>query len=360
MLDRLYTHCMIRPGDIPASSDTMRVVGAFNPGAAAFGEGVVLLVRVVEQPVESRAGFVASPRIDSEQGVVIDWLDEKDYHCEDPRTVTHKTNGTTRLRFLSYLKVVHSSDGKKADGFDGPVIAPQGPNEIYGIEDPRITLIGSTYYITYVAVSPHGIATGLLSTTDFVTFSRHGLIFCPENKDVVLFPEKVMGEYVALHRPSGSVKFQPPEVWLARSPDLIHWGTHTRLLGSEGQSMADRLGGGTPPIRTREGWLTIYHQSDKKKHSDVAGVYSGFAMLLDMDNPAKVISRSDGPIITPTETFENEGFLGGVVFPTGIVEQEDNILIYYGAADECVGVAAFSRESLIGSLSTQAATGSDD
>ncbi len=355
MLDRLYTHCMIRPGDIPASSDTMQVVGTFNPGAAAFGKGVALLVRVVEQPIQTRVGYVASPRIDHERGVVVDWLDESEYHCEDPRTVTHKKTGMTRLRFLSYLKVVHSSDGKKADNFSGPVIAPQGPNETYGIEDPRITMIGSTYYITYVAVSPYGIATGLLSTIDFATFRRHGLIFCPENKDVVLFPEKVMGEYVALHRPSGSMKFQPPEVWLARSPDLSHWGTHTRLLGSEGQSMADRLGGGTPPIRTREGWLTIYHQSDKKKHTDVAGVYSGYAMLLDLDNPAKVVSRSNGPIISPTESFEKEGFLGGVVFPTGIVERDDEVLIYYGAADESVGVTAFSREGLIDSLSAQTA-----
>lgn len=356
MLDRLYTHCMIRPGDLPPSSESMRVVGTFNPGAAAFGEGVVLLVRVVEQPVQTRVGYVASPRIDPEQGVVIDWLDESEYHCQDPRTLTHKKTGLTRLRFLSYLKVVHSSDGKTANDYAGPVIAPQGPNETYGIEDPRITRIGSTYYITYVAVSPHGVATGLLSTTDFATFRRHGLIFCPENKDVVLFPEKVMGEYVALHRPSGSMKFQPPEVWLARSPDLSHWGTHTCLLGSDGQSMADRLGGGTPPIRTREGWLTIYHQSDKKQHTDAVGVYSGYAMMLDLDNPAKVIARSGGPIIAPTELFEQQGFVDNVVFPTGIVERDDEVLVYYGAADECVGVTAFSREALIDSLTLQAAT----
>lgn len=347
MLDRLFTHCMIKPGDIPASSDRMRVVGTFNPGAAAFGEGVVLLVRVVEQPIETRAGFVASPRIDPEQGVVIDWLKEDDYHCEDPRTVTHQQTGEVRLRFLSYLKVVHSADGKKADSFTGPVVAPNGPNEVYGIEDPRITQIGSTYYITYVAVSPHGIATGLLSTMDFATFRRHGLIFCPENKDVVLFPEKVMGEYVALHRPSGSMKFSPPEVWLARSPDLIHWGTHARLLGSEGRGMADRIGGGTPPIRTREGWLTIYHRSVKAKRDDVAGEYCGYALLLDLDNPAKIIADSSEPIMRPSKPFEKEGFLGGVVFPTGIVERKNQVFVYYGAADESVGVTAFSREALI-------------
>jgi beta-1,2-mannobiose phosphorylase / 1,2-beta-oligomannan phosphorylase len=350
MIDRLFTHRMIRPADIPPSSDTMRVVGTFNPGAAAFGDGVVLLVRVVEQPIETRKGFVASPRIDPDQGVVIDWLDENDYHTQDPRQIWHRKTGESRLRFLSYLKVVHSTDGRTPDNFAGPVIAPQGPNETYGIEDPRITKIDSTYYITYVAVSPHGIATGLLSTTDFTTFRRHGLIFCPENKDVVLFPEKVMGNYVALHRPSGSVRFQSPEAWLARSPDLIHWGTHTQLLGNGPDGKADRSGGGTPPIRTREGWLMIYHRSVKVKQQDVAGIYCGYSMLLDLDNPAKIIGRSTEPVITPTESFEKEGFLGGVVFPTGIVERDDNVLIYYGAADECVGVTAFSRDSLIGSI----------
>lgn len=350
MLDRLFTNCMIRPGDIPPSSDTMRVVGTFNPGAASYRQGVVLLVRVVEQPVESRKGYVASPRIDPEQGVVVDWLDENEYHTKDPRQAKHKKTGESRLRFLSYLKVIHSADGRTPDNFAGPVIAPQGPNESYGIEDPRITKIGSTYHITYVAVSPHGIATGLLSTTDFATFRRHGLIFCPENKDVVIFPEKVMGEYIALHRPSGSINFQPPEIWLARSPDLIHWGTHARLLGGELDGMADRIGGGTPPIRTREGWLMIYHQSVKTKHSDVAGIYSGYSMLLDLDNPTMILGRSREPVMTPTEPFEKEGFLGGVVFPTGIVERDDELLIYYGAADECVGVTAFSREALTGSL----------
>jgi beta-1,2-mannobiose phosphorylase / 1,2-beta-oligomannan phosphorylase len=352
MLDRLFTNRMVCPGDIPPSGDEMRVVGTFNPGAASFGEGVVLLVRVVEQPVETRKGYVASPRIDPERGVVVDWLDENEYHTADPRQVTHKKTGQARLRFLSYLKVIHSADGKTPDNFAGPVIAPQGPNESYGIEDARITKIASTYHITYVAVSPHGIATGLLSTTDFTTFRRHGLIFCPENKDVVLFPEKVMGEYVALHRPSGSVRFRPPEIWLARSPNLIHWGTHTRLLGCGQGGMVDRIGGGTPPIRTREGWLTIYHQSIKARHSDVAGIYAGCSMLLDLDNPAKILGRSAEPVIVPTEPFEKEGFLGGVVFPTGIVERGDELLIYYGAADECVGVTAFDRDALIESLVT--------
>jgi len=351
---------MIRPGDIAPSSDSMRVVGTFNPGAAAYDEGVVLLVRVVEQPIESRPGKIASPRVDPQQGVVIDWLDESEYDTRDPRLVKHKQTGAMRLLFLSYLKVIHSTDGKTANGFDGPVIVPQGPYETYGIEDARITQINSTYYITYVAVSEHGIATSMLSTTDFVTFRRHGVIFCPENKDVVLFPEKVMGNYVALHRPSGSANIRPPGIWLARSPDLIHWGTHTQLLGPETGSLdsggldsgglEDRIGGGAPPIRTREGWLCMYHRSLKADREDVAGVYAGFTLLLDLDNPAKVLAKSDGAVMVPVEPFEKEGFLGGVVFPTGIVDQDGRVLIYYGAADECVGVTAFDREAMLDSL----------
>lgn len=354
MLDRLFTHRMIQPKDIAPSNDTMRVVGVLNPGAAAFGKGVVLLARVVEQPVETRVGFIASPRIDPEHGIVTDWLKESDYKTDDPRLVIHKQTGELRLRFISYLKVVHSQDGKIPDGFDGPVIEPQGPDEIYGIEDPRITQIGTTYYITYVAVSAFGISTCLMSTIDFVSFRRHGTIFCPDNKDVVLFPEKVMGEYIALHRPSGSARFSPPEVWLARSPDLIHWGTHTRLMGADHGTKQDRLGGGTPPVRTREGWLTIYHRSEKATAGDVAGVYSGYTLMLDLDNPAKVLGRSPGPIMSPAETFEKKGFLDNVVFPTGIVERDEQVLVYYGAADECIGVTAFTREALIDSVYAKA------
>lgn len=354
MLDRLFTHCMIRPDDITPSNDSMRVVGVLNPGAAAFGKGVVLLVRVVEEPVEKRDGILASPRVDPDKGTVTDWLKESDYKTDDPRLVTHNITGHLRLRFISYLKVVHSRDGKTPDSLDGPVITPQGPDEIYGIEDPRITQIGNTYYITYVAVSPFGISTALMSTIDFMSFRRHGTIFCPDNKDVVLFPEKVMGEYVALHRPSGSARFSPPEIWLARSPDLIHWGTHKRLLGADQSTLQDRIGGGTPPIRTREGWLSIYHRSEKSRRDAAVGVYSGHTLMLDLDNPARVIGHSEKPVMSPAEPFERSGYVDNVVFPTGIVERDDAVLVYYGAADECVGVTAFSREALIDSATPTA------
>ncbi|MEZ6191810.1 MAG: hypothetical protein R3C45_11050 [Phycisphaerales bacterium] len=189
---------------------------------------------------------------------------------------------------------MHSKDGKpRQPRWSGH--HPLLPLRKLRHEDPAHHKIGNTYYITYVAVSPFGISTGLMSTIDFKSFRRHGLIFCPDNKDVVLFPEKVMGEYVALHRPAGSMRFSPPEVWLARSPDLIHWGTHTRLLGADQSTLQDRASAGTPPIRTREGWLAIYHRSEKS-HSDAAvGVYSGHTIMLDLDNPAKIIGHWTSP-----------------------------------------------------------------
>src|SRR5439155_20611952 len=106
---------------------------------------------------------------------------------------------------------------------------PGTPLEEFGVEDARITWLDGRYRITYVAVSRHGAATALASTADFLTFERHGIVFCPENKDVVLFPERIDDEYGALPRPNPATPFCRPGMWVARSTDLIHWGRHDVL-----------------------------------------------------------------------------------------------------------------------------------
>ena len=116
---------------------------------------------------------------------------------------------------------------------------PDSEMEEFGVEDPRITALGGRYYFTYVAVSRHGAATALASTTDFRQFERHGIIFCPENKDVVLFPEQVGGEFVALHRPNAATPFCRPEMWVARSPDLVRLGP-PRLPARRRRRVGDR------------------------------------------------------------------------------------------------------------------------
>src|SRR5439155_3619406 len=133
----------------------------------------------------------------------------------DVRVVKRKRDNLVRLNFISHLRVARSKDGHSIDSADGAIFGPANQYEEFGVEDPRITRIGDTFYITYVAVSRHGVATALASTRDFKSFQRHGIIFSPENKDVVLFPEKISGTYHALHRPAGSAPFTKPEMWMA-------------------------------------------------------------------------------------------------------------------------------------------------
>lgn len=350
MLKRQFTHCMLRPADLQPLSEHTRVVGAFNPGVAEMGDDIVLLARIVEQPTEKREGYVASPGFGPGGDFGIDWLQAEEMDQSDPRKYVSKETGITRLRFFSYLKVFYSRDGKTVDRA-GASVMPQGRYEEYGIEDPRITRIGKTYYITYVAVSRHGVNTSLMSTTDFEHFTRHGIIFPPENKDVLLFPEKIVGDYLCMHRPVPCMQFTPPEMWLARSPDLVHWGAHEQLIGGGDSEWAgDRIGGGTPPIRTREGWLTFYHGSERAKAGQRVGAYTASLLLLDTQSPRNILAHSNGPVMKPEAEFELGGYVANVVFPTGVVERDDLLYVYYGAADQQTGVVAYRRSDVMGAL----------
>ncbi len=231
MLPRLFNCCLLRPEDLRPSQDDLKIAGVFNPGAAATPEGVVLLVRVAEAVAEKRPGFVGLPRWETPAGcVIIDWLLEGELVFLDPRVVRIKATGLLRLTFTSHLRIVRCGDGRTVDSIDSEFFQPADHSEEYGVEDPRITPIGDGYYITYVAVSRHGAATALAFTRDFRSFERRGIIFCPENKDVVLFPGKIGAAYWALHRPTTAHAFSHPEMWLASSPDLQHWGSHQYAL----------------------------------------------------------------------------------------------------------------------------------
>jgi predicted GH43/DUF377 family glycosyl hydrolase len=199
-------------------------------------------------------------------------------------------------------------------------------------------------------VSRHGAATALASTTDFRGFDRHGVIFCPENKDVVLFPERINGQYVALHRPNAATPFCRPEMWVARSPDLIHWGRHACLHGGGADWETGRVGAGTPPVRLADGWLEIYHGNRHPTRPGEVGKYSTGALLLDASNPARVLRRSPSSIFEPSAEFERSGFVADVVFATGIVELGDSYLVYYGAADSCTAVVEFSKSEVLACL----------
>lgn len=349
MIRRLYTQLLIRPEDLQPAYDGFEVIGAFNPGVAQSGRDTLLLVRVAERPRPRDRDHVDLPRWSNGQ-IVIDRYHTSEIDLIDPRVVRIRETGLVRLTFLSHLRLAISRDGRSIDSISGPVLEPEHPEEEFGVEDPRITPLDNAFLVSCVCVSRHGAATELLSTSDCRTFERRGTAFCPENKDVVLFPERIGGHYAALHRPNGATPFTRPEIWFARSPDLVHWGEHAPVTLPTLDWQTGRVGGGAPPIRVESGWLEIFHGNVRPARPGEIGQYFGAAMLLDAEDPSIVRAFSREAVLAPQEDFELHGFAGGVVFPTGVIEADDVLLVYYGAADACTAVAAISRQELLDSL----------
>ncbi len=358
MVKRLQSTKLVSTTDFEASDPRFQVLGVFNPGAARVGEEVILLVRVAQAVEQDKPGFLKSPRSSL--------ADDKIHYEIDVREISplddgdHRkpllTDGHRRLAFISHLDmVVLNRDGvtvkevRRLDQLFGNT-----DYEIYGVEDPRITKIGDTWYITYVGVSEKmGVATCLMSTKDFATFDRHGVIFSCENKDVVLFPELIDGRYCCFHRPVGRINIRSLSINLAYSPDLLCWGRHEYVLGGREAWYDGRLGAGTPPIRTDKGWLSIFHGVQYQDANDKTGTYTGGALLNDLEDPSKVIAVSEQPFFKPEIDYEVEGYVKNVVFPTGIVrdlDDPDKLLIYYGCADTCVAVATFSQTEILNSI----------
>src|SRR5438067_6263765 len=139
-------------------------------------------------------------------------------------------------------------------------------------------------------------------------------------------------------------------MWLARSPDLTHWGRHEPLHGGSAAWETGRVGAGPPPLRTPDGWLALYHGNRHPTHPGEVGAYSAGALLLDPEDPARVLRRAPEAIAEPTTDFERHGFVPGVLFPTGVVEAGETLLVYYGAADACTAVVEFARAGLLAAL----------
>jgi predicted GH43/DUF377 family glycosyl hydrolase len=350
---RLFSRLLATPEDIPPRLAGFEVIGVFNPAAVAFDNGVALLLRVVERPTETRAGFVALPFWDVERtSIAIDWLPLSEIEIIDPRVVRLRATGDVRLTFISWLLPAFSRDGLAIDRIGDRPFMPATRYEIFGVEDPRLAKLDGRYYFTYVAVSPHGIVTALASTKDFQSYTRHGIIFCPENKDVILFPERVGGRYLAFHRPNPSSQFSRPEIWLARSHDLIHWGEHERLLGNEAEWATAKIGGGTPPVRTTGGWLSLYHGNIRPDAEGAArgeiGDYAAAALVQALDDPSRIVGMSRAPVMVAETDFERSGYLPNIVFPTAMLPVGDDLVnVYYGAADTSTAVTQFSIGELI-------------
>lgn len=346
LVERYENNPIITPADVPPSRDDYEVVGAFNPAATIFNDEILLLLRVAERPKDKASDEQVAPILNPQTGELEHYrLKNDDPRITDiPDSRSFYVNGEMKLTSISHLRIARSKDGVHFTVAPKPAVFPREYYETYGLEDPRISKIDDTYYITVKVVSDKGICTGLLTTTDFVDFQRHGIIFCPENIDVVLFPEKINGKFWALTRPVPRY-IGPRGVWIASSPDCIHWGQHAPLvLPEEGTFHDGKTGGSCVPIKTDAGWLEIYHGSDTHDK------YSLAAVLLDLQDPAKVIARAKQPLMEPKAPYELRGFYGNVVFSCGAIEKDDTVLIYYGAADEHTAVAKTSIGQIISTI----------
>jgi predicted GH43/DUF377 family glycosyl hydrolase len=348
---RASTNPILIPAMVQPSRPDLDVVGVFNPAVTRHAGDVVLLLRVAEAPRRLATGEIAAPVYNPNSGQleVKRWRsDARGVDASDPRVVV--VDNHTWLTSISHLRVARSSDGIHFDVESTPALCAATDYESFGIEDPRITLLAGTYWINYTAVSARGIATALASTRDFRTFERHGVIFPPPNRDVTIFPEKIAGRYVALHRPMPA-GIGDPAIWIASSPDLLSWGGHQFVAAArEGHWDDLKVGGGAVPIRVRLGnedvWLAVYHGVTRSPPT-----YSLGALLLDGREPARVIGRSRHPILRPEAAYECEGFYGGVVFTCGLLAEGDLVRIYYGAADGVTAVADLSRDEILAGLS---------
>jgi beta-1,4-mannooligosaccharide/beta-1,4-mannosyl-N-acetylglucosamine phosphorylase len=220
------------------------------------------------------------------------------------------------------------------------------PEERWGLEDPRIVWLEDfkKYAIAYVSYSSVGPKVSLALTKDFKTIEKFGVSLPPEDKDASLFPKKFGGRYVMIHRPIVSGE---AHIWIAFSPDLVHWGEHRVLLHRRGGSWdSSRVGLGAQPIETSEGWLIIYHGV---RETAAGSLYRVGLALLDLEEPWKVIKRSQEWVFGPKEPYEFVGDVSGVVFPTGAIidKEKDELRLYYGAADSTVCVAFANMDEIV-------------
>ena len=293
----------------------------------------------------------------------------------------------TDLRpYVSRFGLAASDDGVHFERVgDGPVFEPKAPFEPGGVEDARITRDGEDYLVTYAAVSvvpgpvyeemdffarakadpyiarpgmpPMGPSfTCLLRSRDLLRFEYETMLTPPgiDDRDGILFPEKVAGRYVLIHRPTSwvgkSYGTDKAGIWLAFSDDLFTWdyGTGSQYLlmapRDEIAWEAAKIGGGPPPVRTDAGWLMIYHGVDERY------VYRVGAALLDPEDPMHVLARAEDFLLAPQLEWEIVGIIPNVVFPTAAVLRGRELLVYYGAADRVVGLATANVDELVGHL----------
>ena len=242
--------------------------------------------------------------------------------------------------------VARSKDGIVFSISENNMMTPPKEYPYYpygGIFDTRITRLEGWYYITHNVASRLGGRIILSRTKDFSSIEDLGYITGPDHRNCVIFPRKINGSYVRLERPT--LSDGSGDIYISYSPDLIHWG-RTKLLLERGNRYweSSKIGPGAPPVETEAGWLIIYHGVRKSMNGYS---YQGGCMLLDLENPEKIIGKLRAPLLEPGEPYERIGNVSNVVFPTAALEFKGRLHIYYGCADTAMALATVSKDALI-------------
>lgn len=253
----------------------------------------------------------------------------------------------------------HLCAARSANGIDGwkidtqPTLMPDPehfPEELWGIEDPRITFVSelNKYAVVYTAYTRGGPGVSLALTEDFHHFERYGLIMQPEDKNAVLLPHRIDGNWALIHRPVSFPGTPGAHMWISYSSNLRQWGSHKLMLEARlgGWWDSNKIGLASPPIETAKGWLVIYHGV---RQNAAGSIYRLGLALFDLHAPEICLKRSDEWIFGPEEPYEQRGDVDNIVFPCGytIAPDGDTIHLYYGAADTSIALATGSVRAIL-------------
>ncbi len=328
------------------------VLGAFNPGFTRLPSGnLLLMVRIAEalsEPV--RDGHVRAIRWTPE-GYRLDAWPLADVDMADPRQFEikgrrHRVLGLTSLSWLLPVELDPAGERIVQVHYDR-AIEPAASYQCYGVEDARITRIGDTWYMTTCSVGAERHCTSLHTSRDGLTYRLDGIVLDHQNKDMILFEGLVRDRFMALTRPLGEVYFAypPDSQWVggpsinfAQSPDALHWKPLDApgLRARKGSTSAMKIGGGTQPVLTGDGWMMIYHGVEAR---ETVGIYRSFWALLDRDDPSRILRiEDDVPLLEAdpalTAPIAHQMYLPTpVVFSTGLVDDGDAYLVASGEAD---------------------------
>jgi beta-1,4-mannooligosaccharide/beta-1,4-mannosyl-N-acetylglucosamine phosphorylase len=315
VLRRSERNPILTRSDVPdVPPEIVDATSVFNPGAVRFGDRYVLMLRVQARSRET------------------------------------------------YLFVAESTDGEAFD-VRPEIVRLDGVERVIGTVfhayDPRITEVDGAYYIMLALDMDFGSRLGVARTTDFESFEFLGLAAKNDIRNGVLFPEKRIDRFLRLDRPNKVRLADGPTtgdaIYLSESEDLLDWYPIARVMTGRAHYWDELIGSGPPPVRTREGWLHVYH--GVATHFRGANIYQAGAVLLDLADPSQVVARTRGNLLEPREAYETTGQVPNVVFPTGMIvdefdeegyaRPEARVLLYYGAADTCVGLATTTVAELL-------------